>query len=41
MKKIFYIIAFIVLSMNMFAQNPITPNGKEVNASTLAYLTQD
>ena len=41
MKKIFYLIAFIVLSMDIFAQNPITPNGKEVSASALAYLNQD
>ncbi|MHB8132549.1 MAG: hypothetical protein ACYDEX_26640, partial [Mobilitalea sp.] len=41
MKKIFYVIALIVLSMNIFAQNPITPNGKEVSTSLSDYLSPE
>ncbi|MBU2506929.1 MAG: hypothetical protein KJ799_09420, partial [Bacteroidetes bacterium] len=41
MKNIIFILIFVVLSMNIFAQNPITPNGKEVNATTYPDLSQD
>jgi hypothetical protein len=40
MKNVIYIFIFIVLSMNIFAQNPIAPNGKEVIATTYPDLTQ-